>query len=47
MPLTIHWDGKLIEEITKPPILLSGQCVDPPMTVPKGGHGTEEATGVN
>lgn len=49
MPLTVHWDGKLIEDITgretvdRLPILVSGQGVDQLLAVPKVSHGTGEA----
>lgn len=49
MPLTVHWDGKLIEDITghetvdRLPILVSGQGVDQLLSVPKLCHGTGEA----
>ncbi|GBP69852.1 hypothetical protein EVAR_89356_1 [Eumeta japonica] len=48
-PLTVHWDGKLIEDITghktvdRLPILVSGQGVDQLLAVPKLSHGTGEA----
>lgn len=47
--LTIHWDGKLIEDITghetvdRLPILISGHGVDQLLAVPKLQHGTSEA----
>lgn len=48
-PLAVHWDGKLIEDITghktvdRLPILVSGQGVDQLLAVPKLSHGTGEA----
>lgn len=48
-PLTIHWDGKLIEDITghktvdRLPILVSGHGVDQLLAVPKLERGTSEA----
>ncbi|KAK9892722.1 hypothetical protein WA026_021913 [Henosepilachna vigintioctopunctata] len=47
--LTIHWDGKLIEDITghktvdRLPILVSGHGVDQLLAVPKLERGTSEA----
>lgn len=45
VPLTIHWDGKLLmEDITehqtvdRPPILVSGDGVDQLLAVPKHSH---------
>ncbi|XP_063547373.1 uncharacterized protein LOC134754858 [Cydia strobilella] len=49
LPLTIHWDGKLIEDITghetvdRLPILVSGHGVDQLLAVPKLERGTGEA----
>lgn len=49
VPLTVHWDGKLIEDITghetvdRLPILVSGQGVDQLLAVPKLDRGTGEA----
>lgn len=46
VPLTVHWDGKLIEDITghqtvdRLPILVSGQGVDQLLAVPKLDRGT-------
>ncbi|GBO99108.1 hypothetical protein EVAR_100864_1 [Eumeta japonica] len=48
-PLTVHWDGKLIEDITghetvdRLPILVSGNGVDQLLSVPKLNRGTGEA----
>lgn len=49
LPLTIHWDGKLIEDISghetvdRLPILVSGHGVDQLLAVPKLDRGTGEA----
>lgn len=49
VPLTVHWDGKLIEDIAghqtvdRLPILVSGQGVDQLLAVPKLDRGTGEA----
>ena len=49
VPLTIHWDGKLLEDISSKeivdrlPILVSGQGVDQLLCVPKLPSGTGEA----
>lgn len=48
-PLTVHWDGKLMEDITghetvdRLPILVSGQGVDQLLAVPKISRGTGDA----
>ncbi|CAH2101755.1 unnamed protein product [Euphydryas editha] len=49
-PLTVHWDGKLIEDITghktvdRLPILVSGQGVNQLLAVPKLSNGTGKAS---
>ena len=49
MPLTVHWDGKLLEDITgketvdRLPVLISGLGVDQLLGVPKLLAGTGEA----
>lgn len=49
LPLTVHWDGKLLEDITghetvdRLPILVSGQGIDQLLSVPKLDRGTGEA----
>lgn len=49
VPLTIHWDGKILEDITghkvveRLPILVSGQGIDQLLAVPKLNRGTGEA----
>lgn len=49
VPLVVHWDGKLIEDITghktvdRLPILVSGQGVDQLLSVPKVNCGTGDA----
>ncbi|GBP26469.1 hypothetical protein EVAR_85971_1 [Eumeta japonica] len=49
LPLTVHWDGKLLEDITghetvdRLPILVSGQGIDQLLLVPKLDRGTGEA----
>jgi hypothetical protein len=49
VPLTIHWDGKLLEDITgkqsveRLPILVSGDGIDQLLAVPKLPAGTGEA----
>lgn len=50
VPLTVHWDGKLIEDIVghqtvdRLPILVSGKGVDQLLAVPKLENGTGELT---
>ena len=50
VPLTIHWDGKLLEDITgeevvdRLPVLVSGNGVDQLLGVPKLSSGTGENT---
>jgi len=50
VPLTIHWDGKMLEDITghktvdRLPILVSGRNVDQLLAVPKLESGTGEST---
>lgn len=49
VPLTIHWDGKMIEDISgheivdRLPILVSGKSVDQLLAVPKLASGTGES----
>lgn len=49
-PLTIHWDGKMIEDITghetvdRLPILVSGQGIDQLLSISKLARGTREAS---
>ena len=53
-PLVVHWDGKLMEQLTKKqhverlPILVSGEGVERLLGVPKlsGGTGENQATAV-
>lgn len=50
VPLTVHWDGKMCEDICgheivdRLPILVSGQGVDQLLGIPKLSRGTGEAT---
>lgn len=50
VPLTVHWDGKILPDITgrqsvdRLPVLVSGYQVDQLLGVPKLNHGTGEET---
>jgi len=50
VPLTVHWDGKILSDITRResverlPVLVSGYEVDQLLGVPKLNHGTSEET---
>lgn len=50
VPLTVHWDGKMLEDISgqevvdRLPILVSGQSVDQLLGVPKIESGSGELT---